>query len=284
MTVFATLQEIAARVQVGSEVRAICPVCNGGSTREHSLSIRRNSETSARYCCYRASCDLGKGMIALTSDGSRVVGSRFPAKPVDRPYHSLHTYPLSQEGLDLLNNKYHLTDDLILYARIKHDKYKRFIIPIFDMNHVERGKVVRKEEKIYESAINSKSVPKKLLFKKDANGLSNGWYRKFRYKKKASDTLVVVEDALSALRLVPYCDSLYLNTASITMGVVNEIRSQRYDDIVLALDNDATSWAFKQLQRKQDVLPQMRLMFLTKDIKNCNEQRLNEIMDNYGIG
>lgn len=109
------------------------------------------------------------------------------------------------------------------------------------------------------------------------------WYRKGRHTVKSSDTLVVVEDIPSALRLVPYTDSVALLGTNLLRGLIEDIRRSRYERVWLALDNDAVTKAFHWVKRLQTELPQMNVMFLERDIKNMREPDLVKLMMNYEV-
>lgn len=274
------IQQIAANTPVGQESREICPACEGGSTRERSLSVRRSSDTTANFVCYRASCDLGKGAVACHVQDGKVLN--WKSKPVTKNKREPELFSLSQDSVDLMMDKYQMTEDHIRYAGVKLTKDKRLAFPINGPNRERPGILIKKEPKLYCGIREYSSIPAKWIYlrNKDANLAS--WYRAFRHTKKNSDTLVVVEDIISAVRLSDYTDSLALLGTDMLRGVIEDIKRHRYKKVWLALDNDAIKKAFHLVRRLSNELP-MNVMYLERDIKNMPQDDIAKLMRDYEV-
>ena len=220
-------------------------------------------------------------MVAVYDDGERVF--RSGSKAVSKNKRMPDFYPLSQDAVDLLKEKYGLTEQQIRYSGVKLTYDKRLAFPIRSPNNVHKGYSIRKEKELYSGTREYGSIPKAWKFIKDDESSQASWYRCKRHSKKNSDQLVVVEDMLSAVRLTPHCDSVALLGTNLLRPVIQAIKQHRYETVWLALDDDATRKAFSLVRRFQSELPNMNVMYLAKDIKNMSEDELQEQMTNYGV-
>jgi len=275
------VQDIASGLDTGESHRGICPECLGGSSGEQSFSVNKVSDVTASYICFRATCGLGSGMVATYNDGSRVF--RSGTKAVSENKRTPDMYPLSQDAVDLLKEKYGLTEQQIRYSGVKLTYDKRLAFPIRSPNNVHKGFSIRKEKELYSGSREYGSIPKSWKFIKDKEQSQASWYRCKRHSKKNSNQLVVVEDMLSAVRLTPYCDSVALLGTNLLRPVIKTIKQHRYEAVWLGLDEDAIKKAFSLVRRLQSELPNMNVMYLPKDIKNMTEDELRDQMFNYGV-
>jgi DNA primase len=90
---------------------------------------------------------------------------------------------------------------------------------------------------------------------------------------------VLVEDSLSAMRLVEF-DSSLRTVAILGTGVnaekVREIQraSVDYDEVMIALDADATGQAFTMARKWGNAFRKCRVIVLSKDIKDSSDEEL----------
>lgn len=273
------IQGLGADLDDGEEARHVCPHCGGGSSREKSLSIRRNAMRLS-YCCYRASCDLGMGTVMLTGDGKQIFNGRKINQSTTRQKTKLKTVQLWLSLARMLKKKYGLTDELLLYGNVRAVSDGRVAYSIFGPKRERRGYVVRKYKDHYKGLAAFVSVPKAYndFFKSDTVGLS--WYFRERGRKKAknSNTLVLVEDIVSALRLCPYVDSCALLGTMFEPKRQKEVKSMRYKKVVLALDADATRKATKIVRQARTYLPELKVKYLDCDVKDMSEEQVNEFV------
>lgn len=275
------VQDIAADAEIGEDVRTICPYCEGGTTNERSLSVRRVSETMATFVCYRSSCDLGHGKVAIFSEGGRVLKGKSDATTTSIKEPAI--YPLSEAAIALLKKKYGLSEDQIRYGNIRLTYDQRLVMPIRGPSNETPGLNIKKEKELYIGNREYASIPAKWKFLRNRDAPLAAWYRHKRYNRKNSDDLVIVEDQLSALRLTEYTDSLAILGTDLLRPVIQDIRRQRYDTVWLALDNDAIKRAFEMRRRLQSELPNLRVMFLEKDVKDMTEDELQEKITEYEV-
>ena len=283
MNRYAVVQEIqqrAADVTVGDSIRMVCPHCNGGSTHESSMSIKRYNETTAGFICYRANCDLGSGRVALFEEDGKLLTAKSDAISKERPEPSL--YSLSQDAVDLLMNKYHMTENHIRYAGIRLTYDQRIAVPLNGPYRERPGILIKKEKELYRGTREYSTIPAKWLYIRGDKSNLASWYRAYRHNKKNSSTLVVVEDVLSAVRLSDFTDSVALLGTYMLRGVIADIKRQGYEKVFIALDNDATKKAFNLVRRLSSELP-VSVMYLERDIKGMKHAELTKLMKHYEV-
>lgn len=97
------------------------------------------------------------------------------------------------------------------------------------------------------------------------------------YTNRATRSLIIVEDQLSALRASAYSNSVALLGTNLSQERVAEIKKAGYNPIYLALDNDAIAAAVGYVVRYRSALP-MQLLRLNKDIKDQTDEELATLM------
>ena len=270
------IQELAQTVSEGQTGRFLCPVCEGGSDSEKTLTVTRRSSTEAFYNCFRAKCGLGGGHIAIFEgvDGALLrPKSKKPTK--HNPVHNLAG--LDKEVVAFFGERFHITPALLAYARFQTTFDRRIYMPMFDTNRLKRGGVVRKYKELYQGRREYASIPKAMthyLPKSDEIALS--WYYKKRHRRKNSDTLLIVEDIPSALRLVDHVDAVSLLGTALGDDKQKEIRRLMYDRIYIALDEDATDKAIRIKKQCSLYLPSLSVLPLETDIKDMTPEQVEE--------
>lgn len=110
------------------------------------------------------------------------------------------------------------------------------------------------------------------LFHDDA--ISFSWYKWLRQ----SDTLVLVEDQVSAMRLAPFTHSASLMGTNLSEAKIAEVLAGKYKKVVLAFDNDATYEAIKMQLEHKNTIPGLIVGAMHKDLKNMDPKELREWM------
>lgn len=274
------IQAMAFEVGVGQNAREVCPCCGGGSSRERSLSIYRFNRIQASYTCWRANCELGSGRVSLLHDGEGLVHSK--TGPVtwaaDKAPKVIPSAPLDERRAYYIKRHLNLTDAEIAYGGISQTRDGKIIYSIYNDKRKRIGNAIRAYKDIYEGHLPLATMPKTInqMFKEQYPLMS--WYYKGRNHKKEFDTLVVVEDIPSALRLNPYTDSLALMGTHFADDKAAVIRKKKYKHIYLCLDQDATRKAARLTRQSQLLLPQIKVKFIKKDIKNMDQTELEEFL------
>lgn len=243
----------------------VCPSCEGGATKERSLSVSRRGHVLL-WNCHRSSCNF-RG-----SDGAPPGAESGGGKSRSRPSY-VPTHPISQATLGFLATKFGITRQNLEHAGLRwtgdgDGQYERRVCyPIFGPDSRKRGENYRS----YQDGVKPKS-----LVRLDEGAVGQSWYR-FR---RTSDILVVVEDQVSAIKLAPYYDSLALLGTNLSDAKGAEVQEEmgRYKHIYLCLDNDATYAAIKMQLDWRNKIPKMRVMGLEKDIKNMDDLEFDNFM------
>lgn len=270
-----TIQQYATEVPDGGEGRFVCPKCGGGQSGERSLSIRRSQKNFAFYICWRAKCDLGKGKVSLFGDGNILWNGYQKGLVTERKVWEPATCSLDEGVASFLKNKYLLEDGYLLYAGIcQTNQDRRVVFPMWTPKRTRKGKVVRAYRHLYRGWSEYCTVPKAITVVPDKSVPMTSWYYRHRMKAKSSDTLVVVEDVLSALRLTDHTDAVALLGTNFAIKSQTEIATQGYKNIYLALDPDASKKAARLVRQNKSKLPGLKLKLLDKDVKDMTHEEL----------
>lgn len=275
--VIRAIQDIAASLNPGDTWRGICPECMGGRTEERSFAVTKENDNTARYICFRNSCSLPAGKVAVFGDGEKVyLRNTAPQSPVMRRHKEF--YGLSGDAITFLKDRYKLSEDLIRYSKVRVTKDKRLAFPILSRNGVTKGYFFKTERGLYCGMRDIGSIPRKWVQYNEKEKAQGSWYRWRRHKQKETDTLIVVEDIISALRLTRYADSVALMGTNLLRPVIDDIKKQRYRRVFLALDSDATNKAFSLRKRFSLELPNLNVLVLPKDIKDMNQEEVDDVI------
>lgn len=274
------IQRLAAELPQGGETRVVCPHCGGGSSKERSLSIKRNKPLVASYTCWRATCDLGYGNVNLHGDGKALFNSKMAPKDIKKTGRGVRSAPLRERHARYLKRYYGLTDALLAYGLVKSTaRDGRIIFNIFSPDRKRRGKTVRVYKELLTTFSDPVTFPKCINEMSSENAVSQSWYYKGRELRKKTDILIVVEDIVSALRINPYYDSVALLGTVFNSAKQREIRMQKYKHVFMCLDKDATRTAARYSKTAGVNVPGLKVKFLDKDIKNMNEQELEAFVN-----
>lgn len=245
----------------------LCPKCNGGRSKETTLSVGR-SGGSLWWRCHRASCGwVGKDSNASTSlpgethstKKSRSVSLDRQRLPSPLKHELMEKYSLDEETLGRAGWSY-TPDYLVRFPEGGSKSYgPRVIFPLYGPAGQVRGEQFRSY-----SGHNKKAM---------IDGLTDqqmtSWYRWRRYGR----VLTIVEDIPSAVRIAQAgVDSLALCGTILNFDRVKEIREQEYLSIHLALDNDAFNQAVRYASSFGKYLPNMRVKYLDMDFKDMPQE------------
>lgn len=242
----------------------ICPSCEGGSTKEKSFGVSRSGGVLL-YNCHRSSCGF-RGAIGVPP-GSRE--STASTKGVRRnPY--IKVSQLDEDTLNFLAEKFGLSRTSIEFAglgwtgELPNNYGRRVCYPIYGPDSRERGASYRS----YEAGV----TPKSIIHLHSDDAIGQSWYKFKRRSKK----VIIVEDQVSAIKMADYMHSVALLGTNLNESKLNEIKAGEYDHVYLCLDNDATSTAIMASIKYRASLPQLQVVGLTKDIKNMDDDELEE--------
>lgn len=232
----------------------LCPACQGGTTKERTLSVTRR-EGRLYWKCHRASCDFV---------GSDTVGwaSTQRTKPlqcrgtVGRTI-ARHAEGVPESSREYLRQKYCLTDAHIGRFQIGWDtETNRLVLPVQDAQGNLLGVNLRSL---------SGARPKSKLHA-ESGALS--WHI-----NRATPGLIIVEDQFSAIRASDYLSSVALLGTQLNEDDAYSIKKHARGPVYLALDADAWSHAVKLVMQHRSILP-MQLVKLPRDLKDMDDEEL----------
>lgn len=211
-----------------------CPRCLGGQGKESSLSVGMSNEGVLWWRCHRSSCGFRGGWRA---DGKFNTGA---ASARVRTAHQFTSLALPDDVALMLAERFHVPPETFAetgwsYTPAYAGRGRRVIIPIRDPHGTRRGFIFRSYWGDTPKAMNE-ILPD--------TGESIAWFRASRY----GTTVVVVEDAPSAHRLMcAGVDAVALLGTTINAARAAEIVGAGYKKAIVALDNDATEQAIRQV-------------------------------------
>ncbi len=235
-------------VEAGTPGKYLCPKCDGGRSKEMSLSVYGSGEGIVKLRCWRASC----GWFGLTMTDPTAELHRKHIKPPS--VYREPTQPITGRNLGpMLTRRYGLQRDLIDGHGWATDQDARtLVMPIRCPYGGERGHVTRSFE----------TNKRCYTYKATAQPWLDWW--------AGGKTIVIVEDCLSACRLagLGYTAVALLGTG-ITVAQAQEIAAYAGQgrSVWLALDRDAFGKALKLASRHKHIVPLMPIC-LDEDIKN----------------
>jgi DNA primase len=231
--------------------RALCPRCAGGTSGEHSLSIRYAEDGVISLKCFRATCGFfGFTLLDPNAEFSRkrvkqATPYREPTRPLDKNVQATLSVDFGLDFGEAQRHGWRLTEDR-----------RTLVLPIRDPYGGVRGHITRT---LYET-------PKRVYtYKATAQPWLDWWFEPMN-----SAPVVVVEDVLSACRLsgLGYNAVALLGTG-MSQDQAKEIQTIADGrDVYIALDRDAFEKAIKHKTRHAHILDVTGVVCLTEDIKN----------------
>lgn len=235
----------------------LCPCCGGGSTSSKSFSVSQR-DGILLWHCYRANCGFS-GAFAL---GAGHLFSKVKVKAKSKSRELLGTMYARDAGIlpesikEKLRTDYCIEDSLIASGKIGwSDGESRLVLPIMDRDSCVVGSVLRSF---------SGAIPKAIT---NANPNALAWYM-----NRSSNSLILVEDQLSAIRSSEYLNAAALLGTNLNDEKVETIISGKFKAVLLALDNDALSTAVGHVLKYRSILP-IRLVRLERDIKDMSREQ-----------
>ena len=256
-----TIENYAVTLGVDESLYTNCPSCHG----HDKLSVTRNNE-GVLYHCFRASCEL-KGFIP--DDGVTAVPRTqrvFVPKTLRVPL-----TPLSVQARSMFWRKFELSYRDMPTVRLSGN---RIAFPIKGPWGQHRGYVLRAYEELTGPLTGSKSLSLPAV-----PGVFLGWWK--NTYRTLTDDLVLVEDAVSAIKLATMTNAVSLQGTEISSAAALEIADTKsllgYERVTIALDPDATSKAYKLLDKYQLLWQNARVVVLDADPKDTPMDELEDI-------
>ena len=248
---------LAGSLAPGDTIREMCPRCDGGSTRERSLSITLSEDGQVLWQCFRSKCPE-KGYTGLKN----TTNSGLVQKPKPRAVFEGKVEALNAAQLERIRELWGITNPLHWWWTPDHGG--RVAMSIRSPKYVHRGWVLRD--------IYGRSRIKALTYV-DQNEEGISWY-----KTKIGAPTMVVEDLPSAIRASGYVNAVALLGTGIGLTRADEINLYAPRPIVIALDQDATAEAFRIAHKWALLWGDVKVLPLKQDLKNMEEEALCKLL------
>jgi hypothetical protein len=280
---FIQLRHFAAEIESGTTQRVECPWCGGGNSREKCFAVTRTSEAEALYKCHRASCGHS-GRIAVwgfklrqisdgggTSGGELSNSSSNERKQFTPRLYSCDTHELGEEWAQELLGTYDIKLDEANWVGWRVESHSgNLVCPVRSPLGVVRGVEVRRSKIQVPIVPSPKTDPYRFL---DEPWM--GWYRRI-----TSGPIVFVEDAISALKVSRHFQVACLHGSHLHQEMLLEaieIAGVK-EELIIALDRDATTKAIKFVAQYRFLAPNFRAVPLSKDLKYSTDEEIVQIL------
>lgn len=260
----------AALLETDVQTRIVCPFCQGGSTGERCMSIVRTAEGIVKYICHRANCGFaGRSNTPAYEAPGQVQPPRLSTREVK-------LRPLEQRERKLVFDAWGMNEQESRPGQWSWDENTdRLAMPVFGYNGSLRGLVLR--------SLTGES-PKVLNVQWEA-GPFLSWYYGTTGSYQHRARLLVVEDIPSAVKVssiyTPFVRMCALNGTHISQDGLKELIGGGFENnVVLALDEDASEKALTYSRELGLHLGRVRVLLLHRDLKNMNEKEIRECLQN----
>lgn len=249
----------------------LCPSCNGGQGSEHSMSVGR-TDGLLWWRCHRNKCDF-RGMYGGKASASGLT----KAEHVNGRW-NYTTQPLSKAWLDWLSSRFSLLNELVDREWQWTDSYGgRVVMPIRNERGITTAYTLRSYSDPPEGG-DIKQGFRKALIHRVMEQAGQAWYQSCPYPSH----LIIVEDQPSALRASTFMgvNAIALTGTHIPEQLIDTIKYHYPHNpvVVVALDQDATAEAARQVITLRNNLSKLRLFSLNEDIKNMDEETFRTTM------
>jgi len=232
-------------LEPGTKARLLCPYCGGGQSKEKSLTLCMNEDSSLWWRCFRASCGESgsRNATSLTTFKAKKASPR----PYERPL-----VPLRDQDLEYFERVYGLSGELLEGVKYGYED-DRYYFPVFSPNNKERGTILRSF---------SGAAPKVLTFRTNVDEPFIGW----EFGEIARP--VIVEDVLSAKKVrAAGGTAVFLNGTYLNYQMVTEIASQSEAGAILALDKGTFPLMLKYKRKFDTLADPLTIWSLEEDLK-----------------
>lgn len=261
----------AELMELGQTCRQVCPCCNGGPSKERSLSVTLFHDLKVKFQCFRESCPRKlRGSFYLTSAGYRdSLASMQPLqelKPVKvkRKKFDGPTYPLTDKERAFIFTAWGITRPRYWYHTEQYGG--RIAMSVRSPLYKARGWVLRDLE--------GKARVKALTYVWEEE-VPLSWYKDGSPSMKGT---LIVEDIPSAVRASTYIDAVALLGTGCGLDRAREIGKHGQRPIIVALDQDATTAAFDMVARWGLSWGQAKVLPLKEDLKDLQERDLMDLL------
>ena len=232
----------------------LCPSCNGGPSSERTLSVSKR-DGKLLYICHRASC--GVRGAAYTGSAGRSSTKQVSTRGAVGRWAAREAEGISRGNRAYLSENYNIGGRHISKWGLGWDAISdRLVLPVLSFRGEMEGATLRSL---------SGQKPKSLAH---TEPMAMAWY-----PNHSSDSLIIVEDQLSAIRAADYMNAVALLGVNLNEERAKDIRSAKFDEVFIALDNDAFQLTLDYSIKYRSYL-QLVPLKLEKDIKDMSTKEL----------
>ena len=232
-------------LEPGTKARLLCPYCGGGQSKEKSLTLCMNEDSSLWWRCFRASCGES-GSRNATSLTTFKAKKALP-RPYERPL-----VPLRPEDIEYFSRAYGIPEDYLEDIRYGYED-DRYSFSVLSPNDKERGTILRSF---------SGATPKVLTFRTNVDEPFIGW------EHGEDDRPVIVEDVLSAKKVrAAGGTAVYLNGTYLNYQMVTEIAGYSSKGAILALDKGTFALMLRYKRKFDTLADPLTIWSLEEDLK-----------------
>jgi hypothetical protein len=181
---------------------------------------------------------------------------------------------LSDRALALLKQRFDLPHEIL--RRYVQETPTRYALPIFSPTGGRRGHVLRVPWPGTALNLSTTEDVKSLTYIEEG-AITLSWYRSKRFP--VSCGAVLVEDQMSAMRIAHETeyDSVALLGVNLNEEKIAEIQRE-HKHVIVALDTDATSTAFKHARVWGRAFDSCRVLILQRDIKDMARGEVSALL------
>lgn len=263
---------LGADLAVNESLKAVCPSCNGGSSKERSFSVTRTVE-GVLYNCYRAKCPVS-GFVATAA------GLLQPSRKQQKLREYYHpVLPLEACDEDFFYQRFEITKTESVFRSERGE----YIFAILDSRGYTRGYTVRQptwagEPQAPRTGDERTTTPKARCFPHTPQPMQS-FYVPNPLDACRPQTLVAVEDQVSAIKVAEAgFKTVALCGTGVNLDKVREWSALSPQEVLIALDEDATQEAFKIARRWGLAFPTVRVVLLQQDLKDSLLEEIPEIL------
>lgn len=258
------LRLVAAGIALGTQDRLECPRCNGGSTKEKSLSIAKDELGNVQWFCFRASCGF-RGNTGV---------SWIDREDIKRAQ-KLHIFKHSKTSIpddykESFKKQFGFLPDDLAWTP---DLEGRYLQPYKGPNFEHRGYVAR-------SAFDRPNKTKAIAYTEVEDEPFIHWAG-----TTTNRLIIIVEDWVSAEKVI-HVSGKYngIRAVSLCGTHIDYVRALEISreanecPVMICLDNDATALSFKYVSRFRGVFKKLLVRPLDRDIKDSDWNTISEII------
>lgn len=255
---------MALDLKAGESLKgAICPACEGGDNKDKSFNLTRFASCT-KYICFRAKCGIS-GVVS-TSPVDDIKAASRAANALRSRVYCKPTRSLTPQEVENLSNLYGIRDTEYFKMAKRGIKDGRVLYPIYTYEGVSMGHACKSASSIPKVVNYIPDIYIKLHFPLDVQYIKD-------------DRIVIVEDVLSATRLVdngiPAVALLGTHLSADGACHLVKLGFIKWD---VALDDDAKNKAAKILKSYTSMADIKVLTWESKeDVKDMTEKEFNEV-------